>query len=130
MALAATNTNSVADHLEMLAFPTTTQTSGSATTVPLVISGQQAAQLAAGQQATATPTYTGQGDVSPSQSTFISGDLSWQGAPQPPQQLTSFQATLANVRAILERILAFLTPFNTRNAIRGDVGDQEIYILE
>lgn len=111
---AATNTNLVADRLEILAFPTTTQTSGSATTVPLVVSGQQAAQLAAGQQATTTPTYTGQGSVSPSQSTFISGDLSWQGAPQPPQQLTGFQATLANVRTILERILALLTPFNAR----------------
>lgn len=122
-------TSSVADRLEMLAFPTTTQTGGTATTVPLVVSGQQAAQLAPGQQAT-MPTYTGQGDVSPSQSTFISGDLSWQGAPQPPQQLTGFQATLANVRAILERILEFLIPFNARNALQGDVGDQEIYILE
>ena len=130
MTATATSTNSVADRLEILAFPTTTQSGGSATTVPLVVSGEQAAQLSAGQQTTPTPTYAGQGDVSPSQSTFISGDLSWQGAPQPPQQLTGFQATLANVRTILERILAFITPFNARHVIGGDVGDQEIYVLE
>lgn len=130
MTPAATNTNSVADRLEALAFPTTTQTGSTATTVPLVISGAQAVQLSAGQQAPTTPTYTGSGAVSPSQSTFISGDLSWQGAPQVPQTLTGFQATLANVRAILERILAFLTPFNTRNAVLEYAGEQEIYILE
>lgn len=130
MTPAASTTNSVADRLETLAFPTTTQTGSTATTVPLIVTGQQAVQLASTQQATGTPINTGTGVISPSQSTFISGDLSWQGASQPPQQLTGFQATLANVRAILERILAFLTPFNTRNAIRGDEGEQEIYILE
>ncbi len=119
MTPAATGTNSVADRLEALAFPTTTQTGSTATTVPLVISGAQAVQLSAGQQAPTAPPYTGPGAVSPSQNTFISGDLSWQGAPTIGQTLTGFQATLANVRAILERILAFLTPFNARYVIGG-----------
>lgn len=125
MAPAATTTNSIADRLEVLAFPTTTQTGGSATTVPLVVTGDQAVQLAAGVQSTTTPGYGSSGIISPSQSTFISGDLSWQGVPQPPQQLTGFQATLANVRAILERILALLTPFNARYVISGDSHEHE-----
>lgn len=122
--------STVADRLETLAFPTTTETGSTATTVPIIVSQNQAAQLTAEQPVAVTPVNGGSGTVAPSQTTFISGDLSWQGAPQPPQQLTGFQATLANVRAILERILEFLTPFNARNALRGDVGDQEIYIVE
>lgn len=119
MTPAASTTNTVADRLEALAFPTTTAAAGTATTVPLVITGVEAAQIAPGETMPA-PTYTGSGAVSPSQNTFISGDLSWQGAPQPTQTLTGFQATLANVRAILERILAFLTPFNARHVINGE----------
>lgn len=121
----AMTTNGVADRLEALAFPTTTSTGGTATTVPLVVTGEQAVQLAAGQEPMTTPTYTGSGTISPSQSTFISGDLGWQGATQLTPTLTGFQVTLANVRAILERILALLTPFNARYVIGGDSHERE-----
>lgn len=121
----SSTTNGVADRLESLAFPTTTQTGSTATTVPLVISGAQAVQLSPRQQTTTTPGYVGPGTISPSQNTFISGDLSWQGAPQVSPPVTGFQATLANVRAILERILAFLTPFNARYVINGETHEHE-----
>jgi hypothetical protein len=102
--------STAADRLEELAFgpkPATT----TATSVPLVVSGSDAAMLSGSPQQAATQSVTPSiGAISPSQSTFTSPDLSWGGGAV-QQPVTGWQATLVAIRGTLTRILALLTPF-------------------
>lgn len=113
----STSTSSIADRLEELAFGSSTQQQTShATSVPLVVTGAQAVALAGVQNQTQVEAVPTQGISSPSQSTFASGDLSWQGGSGASytQPLTGWQATLANVATILRQVLVYLQPFGGR----------------
>lgn len=103
--------SSPADRLEDLAFPKRPATS-TATTVPIVVTASEAAALSSTQTTAFISTTSIQGVVSLGQSTFVSPDLSWfQGNTALSQPTTGWQATIANIKAILERILVLLTPF-------------------
>ncbi|OGG57679.1 hypothetical protein A2765_06085 [Candidatus Kaiserbacteria bacterium RIFCSPHIGHO2_01_FULL_56_24] len=115
VALAASS--SVADQLEQLAFGTSSNPSSeNATSVPLIVSGANAAQLNGNQEQTAVSTSSYIGVSSPSQTTFISGDLNWQTDSPPSQPLTGLEAVLVNLKGILLSILQHLVPFGGRNA--------------
>jgi len=125
----ASHATSTADRLEELAFgPRSTTTIGTATSVPLVVSGSNAAILTGTQQNTQTTAGSAQGVSSPSDTTFISGDLSWQGGGATVSQpLSGWEAILVTLKATLTQILARLVPFGNRNGIQSD---QEIHVLE
>lgn len=107
-----TDVPSVADQLEELAFGSGTATSSASTTsVPLVVSGSDAVGISSNQNPTGNQQTSGSGISSPSQQTFISGDLSWQGGSITGTPLTGWQATLAAIKATLLRILVYLKPF-------------------
>ncbi|OGG57678.1 hypothetical protein A2765_06080 [Candidatus Kaiserbacteria bacterium RIFCSPHIGHO2_01_FULL_56_24] len=101
-----------ADQLEQLAFGTPTSTNSThATSVPLVVSGANATGIIGSQTVQQQSISTG--NVSPSQQTFVSGDLSWQPEAtfQPP--LSGIPAILETMKQILLRMLPYLTPFGT-----------------
>lgn len=104
---------STADLLEELAFgpqPATTTTSTSS--VPLVVSGEDAVALSGSQNPTAAEVTPTQGVSSPSQTTFTSGDLSWQeGVSQAGPPLSGTAAVLATLSSVLQKILQYLKPF-------------------
>ncbi|MEK7509788.1 MAG: hypothetical protein AAB605_03690, partial [Patescibacteria group bacterium] len=114
-----THATSAADLLEELAFgpkkPAPVTVTG--TTVPLVVSGSDAIGISGTQQT------SGQQNLPPGVSgipeqTFISGDLSWQGgAIQPTQPLTGWEAIIATIKAVLNRMLQLLVPFGARDTI-------------
>jgi hypothetical protein len=108
---------SAADELEDLAFGHSAATStGTATSVPLIVSGANAATLSTSQNTNAGPAVTTQGVSSPSQTTFISGDLSWQNeGTSESRPLSGTAAILATIKATLQRILQYLVPFGTRS---------------
>jgi hypothetical protein len=108
----ATSTNAAADRLEELAFggqPTTTNST--ATSVPLVVSGSDAAMLTSTQQASTTSVTPSQGAISPSQTTFTSGDLAWQDETVSSNPVSGVQAIIITIRAALNRITQHLVPF-------------------
>lgn len=115
--------SSAANRLEELAFGPIATSSRSATSVPIVISGANASFLFGNQQASTsavTPTY---GFISP-QTTFISGDLSWQNDTVSSQPVSGIQAILITIRATLLRILHYLTPFGNRTIdTYGELGE-------
>lgn len=106
-----TGSSTAADRLEELAFgpkPATT----TATSVPLVVSGSNAVVLSGtSQNAQTTSIPPIQGVISPSQTTFVSGDLSWQSGISTQGPLTGWDAIFVTIRATLNRILILLTPF-------------------
>ena len=106
------NTNSVADTLEELAFGSGTATSTAATSsVPLVVSGSDAVGISSNQNQPGNQQTSDSGISSPSQQTFISGDLSWQDGSNAGPPLTGWSAMLATIKATLNRILQLLQPF-------------------
>lgn len=110
---ASSSTSSAADRLEELAFGPKPATS-TATSVPLIVSGANTVMLTGVQTASTTP-VAAQGVVSPTQTTFISGDLSWQPTdPQITQPLSGYAAILATIKAALQRTLLYLQPFGSR----------------
>ncbi len=115
------NATSAADRLEELAFGPKSTTSTATSSIPLVVSGADAAALS-GTQGNVTAQSTGnQGVIGAVQSTF-SGDLSWQngtGAATPSAPATGWQAALITMKAVLQKILQYLVPFG---------GGQEIQI--
>lgn len=120
----ATSTNAAADRLEELAFggqPTTTNST--ATSVPLVVSGSDAAMLTGTQQASTTSVTT-QGVISPSQTTFTSGDLAWQDETVSSNPVSGVQAIIITIRAALNRISQYLVPFGARNS--GGMDEQGV----
>lgn len=106
-------TSTAADRLEELAFgpkPTTT----TATSVPLVVSGANAAMLTGTQQASTSAVGGTQGIIFPSQTTFISGDLSWQNdTADASRPLSGVEAILVMIKATLMRMLQYLVPFGS-----------------
>lgn len=107
-----TSSSTAADRLEELAFgPKPTTTTASATSVPLVVSGSNAAMLVGTHQASTTP-VSSQGMISPSQTTFVSGDLSWQDQTISSNPVSGYQAILITIRAALNRMLQYLVPFD------------------
>lgn len=117
-----TNATSAADLLEELAFGTGAATSSSfATSVPLVVSGADAAGITSSQNQNNVQQNLPPGVSGISQQTFISGDLSWQKdgvASTPP--LTGMQAILATMKMTLMRILQYLVPFGARDTVNLD----------
>jgi hypothetical protein len=107
----SSGSSTAADRLEELAFgpkPATT----TATSVPLVVSGSNAAILSGTPQNAQTTSVTpNQGMSAPSQTTFVSGDLSWQSGISTQGPLTGWDAIFVTIRATLNRILALITPF-------------------
>lgn len=107
----STSMNAAADRLEELAFGGQSTTStATATSVPLVVSGSDAVALTGTQQASTTPVTT-QGAISPSQTTFTSGDLAWQDQTISSSPVSGIQAIIITIRATLNRILQHLVPF-------------------
>lgn len=104
---------STADRLEELAFgPQPATTTASTSSVPLVVSGEDAVALSGSQNPTTAQVTPTQGISSPSQTTFTSGDLSWQGENvQTGPPLSGTAATLATLKSILTQILQYLKPF-------------------
>lgn len=109
----ATTSNAAADRLEELAFGGQSTTStATATSVPLVVSGSDASVLTSTQHASTTAVAPTQGMISPSQTTFTSGDLAWQGdATVSSSPVSGVQAILITIRAALNRIQPYLAPF-------------------
>lgn len=113
-----------ADRLEELAFgPKPVATTSGTSSVPLVVSGANAATLTGSQNPSVSQITSTQGASSPSQTTFTSGDLSWQGETVPSVPISGVQATLITLRATLSRILAILQPFGIRNAFAGNTDE-------
>jgi hypothetical protein len=110
---AHSSSSTAADRLEELAFGPKPATSTTATSVPLVVSGSNAAMLVGTQQASTTAVTSSQGVISPSQTTFVSGDLSWQDPTISSAPVSGVQAILITIRAALNRMLQYLVPFNT-----------------
>lgn len=114
----ATTSNTAADRLEELAFggkPTTT--TATATSVPLVVSNSDAVSLVGTQQASTTAVTPTQGMMSPSQTTFTSGDLAWQDQTISSSPVSGLQAVIISIRAALNRVSQYMVPFGAR----GDV---------
>lgn len=125
----ATTSNAAADRLEELAFGGQSTTStATATSVPLVVSGSDAAVLTGTQQASTTSVTT-QGMISPSQTTFTSGDLAWQDETVSSNPVSGVQAIIITIRAALNRIGQYLVPFGTRNATSAE-GHETVQIVE
>lgn len=111
-----TRASSTADRLEELAFGVRATSTRTATSVPLIITGAQAVGITGNQSSTTQPTTIAQLSPSISQQTFISADLSWQtGSFVASQPVTGWQATLASISSVLQRILTILQPFGFRN---------------
>jgi hypothetical protein len=107
------STGKAADRLEELAFgPKATSTPSSTSSVPLVVTGSNAAMLVGTHQASTTAAASSQGVISPSQTTFVSGDLSWQDETISSAPVSGVQAILITIRAALNRMLQYLVPFN------------------
>jgi hypothetical protein len=121
----STNTSgssTAADRLEGLAFGTTATSTRSATSVPLVVSGENAASLTGTQQASSSSITATPGVISPSQTTFISSDLSWQGDTTiSSSPVSGMQAILITIKATLQRMLLHLQPFASRTV--GEHGE-------
>jgi hypothetical protein len=114
---ASSGSSTAADRLEDLAFGPKATSTQSATSVPLVVSGANAATLSGTQNASTTSVIASHGVISPSQTTFISGDLSWQGSGAVAHQpLSGVEAILVTIKATLIRMLQYLTPFGIRAA--------------
>lgn len=126
----SSGSSTAANRLEELAFgpkPATTTT----TSVPLVISGSNAVVLTGSQNTSPDGAASTQGAISPSQTTFVSGDLSWQegtesvsGAP-----VSGMTAILITIKATLLRLLQYLVPFAPRDNVQID-GSGEFHTLE
>jgi len=117
-----TNGTSIADTLERLAFGIKATTSiGTATSVPLVVSGSDAAGITSSQDQGGQQTIASTIGSIPSQQTFISGDLSWQSESSFSAPLSGWEAILVTLKAALLRILQYLQPFGSRST---DVYDE------
>lgn len=116
----STGSSTAADRLEELAFgpKPATSTTSTATSVPLVVSGSNAAVLTGTQQASTTAVIPTQGVISPSQTTFTSGDLSWQDGTVSSAPVSGVQAILITIRSALTRMLQYLVPFSARGDLQ------------
>lgn len=110
----STGTSS-ADVLEKLAFGDKATSTVNATSVPLIINGKDVGGLRATQNNGASST-TSSGGGSIVQNTFITDDLSWQGA---NTNLSGYRKILANIKSALLAILQKLQPF------RGNTTSEE-----
>lgn len=117
------NSSTVADRLEELAFGPRPATSTTATSVPLVVSGANAAVLTGSQNPTTASTNSITGISNPVQQTFTSGDLSWQGESVSSSPVSGMTAILITLKSALMRLLQYLTPFGARGQMNvgGDV---------
>jgi|GEM_PF-5393418 len=112
-----TNTGTVtsaADRLAALAFGEQKPKPATATSVPLVVSGANAAGLAANLNPVTQHPIQSSGISAASQQTFVSGDLSWQSDTYSQGPVTGWQAILITLKATLVRIFAYLEPFGGR----------------
>ena len=113
----ATSSKSVFEQLSAFAGPQT-QTTKAASSTPLIliITGQDSVSL---QSQQSVPSSTSQGNayqLAPTQQTFVSPALS--GGPAAPQyspQQSTLQKTLADMKAVVMRILDYLKPFGGRS---------------
>ncbi len=100
--------SSAASRLEELVLekPPTSPTS-TATSVPVVVTGEDAAYLEhSDEHGGAAPSTVGSQHT---QQTFISGDLSWQNNSSQP--VSAWNAIFLSIRAAINRILSYLVPF-------------------
>jgi hypothetical protein len=105
--------STAADRLEGLAFGQPATSTQSATSVPLVVSGADAATLSGSQNASTTAVSTN-GTIAPSQTTFVSDDLSWQGGETVSSApVSGMTAILITIKATLQRLLLYLQPFGS-----------------
>ena len=113
-----THATTAADRLEELAFGTGTNASAgtNATSVPLIVSGSNAVGITGTQNPTTNLQYASS-QISPTQQTFISGDLSWQGENTLQSSgLSGWDAIFVTIKATLNRILQLLQPFGARDS--------------
>lgn len=112
---------SAADRLAELAFGEHKTSPTATTSVPIIISGANAAALAANQNPTAQQQVQSSGISAASQQTFVSGDLSWQNDTTFSQgPVSGWEAILITLKATLQRILAYLEPFGVRERPEAD----------
>jgi len=105
-----------ADRLEELAFGVgTNAVAGSiATSVPLIVSGSSTVGITSPQNPTGNQQYA-VSQISSSQQTFFSGDLSWQsGSSFSSGPVTGWEAILITIKATLEKIMQYFQPFGAR----------------
>lgn len=114
--LITTASSSVADRLEALAFGVTATATQGATSVPLVITGDSAAQITSSQQQSGQSTTSFAGG-SPIQQTFTSQDLGV--LPTASQPNTRLLQVLATLRQALVALLQYLRPFALRSQMNG-----------
>lgn len=120
------NTNftssTIATQLEELAFGPKPATSTTATSVPLVVSGANAAVLTGSQNPTVASTNSVSGVSNPVQQTFTSGDLSWQGSSDElvsSNPVSGMTAILITLKSALTRLMQYLVPFGVRTQVNG-----------
>jgi len=104
--------SSIADRLEELAFGDRATTTKSATSVPLVINGNDRGGITSANNQGSNATTSGLGGAI-TQNTFTSQDLNQQLAPAIPQ--STFQATLSILKTALLKMLEYLRPFSLRS---------------
>lgn len=123
------NKPSIADKLLELAFGTSSIGTpvSIATTVPIVVSGKDAATLKSASTSTSTASATPNTKaIHPSQ-TFVSPDLTYPSAELGPRSEDETFRYLLQIRAILIQFLELLRPFGIRESIES-VTNEEYYM--
>lgn len=113
----ASTANDAADRLAQLVFNEPVVATSTATSVPLIVSGAEAASLRATAQEVETASVTTTDVPAATHQTFISQDLSWQtGTLHEENPVQGWEAILIAIRSALMRMLPYLEPFGGREA--------------
>jgi len=106
---------SAADRLAALAFGENKAQQNPTSSVPLVVTGANAAGLVAETHTAPAAPVPSSGISQASQQTFVSGDLGWQNTASFSQgPVSGIQAILISIKATLLRLLSYLEPFSLR----------------